>query len=343
MKPPIIATSVSAERRRFGLHVQEGSDKDYGKAFALAQGIGVGFVPLSLDWSGVEASSGKFTSPFPRIANQFYPAQKMPLLLILRPINTVKREVPADLATTAWNDKRMLTRFRALLDHVLGEMRDVTLTGIVIGNEVSDVLSAESNGWRTYQTFLAEMRDYVRTKRPGVPVGVTISHGGLTEEKTRRDAQALNAICDAVFVTYYPLHSDFTVQSPDSPLADFDRLVRFYPNKPVHFVEAGYPSSPDCRSDESKQARFVESVFAAWDKHAAQVQTVAFSWQTDRSTTEVADLTRYYSVPGKGFRGFLASLGLRAWDGRLKPGWEVLAREAKARGFRTGSTGISSP
>ncbi|MBC7805213.1 MAG: hypothetical protein H7145_03585 [Akkermansiaceae bacterium] len=218
-----------------------------------------------------------FTSPFPRIANQFYPAWKMSLLLILRPINTVKREVPADLAAVAWDDKRMRARFRALLDHVLGEMPDVTLAGIVLGNEVSDFLSAETDGWRTYRTFLSEMRDYVHAKRPGVPVGVTISHGGLTDGKTRRKAQALNAVCDAVFVTYYPLHPDFTVRSPNAPLADFESALYLYPNKPIHFVEAGYPSSPDCKSDEAKQACFVESAFAAWDKHAAQVPTVAFS------------------------------------------------------------------
>jgi hypothetical protein len=60
---------------------------------------------------------------------------------------------------------------------------------------------------------------------------------------------------------------------------------------------------------------------------------VAFSWQTDRSPKEISDLTRYYAVSGSGFRGFLASLGLRTWDGRLKPGWETLKHEAKARGF----------
>ena len=333
MKPPLLVSSKPAGKRRLGLHVQEGSDNDYGKAFALAQSVGAGVVPLSLDWSGVETAPGTFTSPFPRIANQFYPAQKMPLLLILRPINTVKREVPADLAKVAWDDKRMRARFRALLDNVLGEMPDVALAGIVLGNEVSDFLSAEPDGWRTYRTFLAEMRDYIRAKRPSVPVGVTITHGGLTQEKTRREAQALNAVCDTVFVTYYPLNPDFTVQSPDSPLADFASVARLYPDKPVHFVEAGYPSSPDCKSDEVKQARFVESVFTAWDKHAAQIPTVAFSWQTDRSAKEIADLTRYYSVPGNGFRGFLASLGLRTWGGQLKPGWEVLKCEAKARGF----------
>ncbi len=333
MTPPLLATPVPAGKRRLGLHVQEGSDNDYGKAFALAQSVGVEVVPLSMDWSGIETAPGKLTSPFPRIANQFYPPQKMPLLLILRPINTVRREVPADLATVAWDNKRMQTRFRALLDQVLGEMPDVTLAGIALGNEVSDVLSAEPDGWRTYRTFLAEMRDHVHAKRPGVPVGVTISHSGLMQEKTRREARALNAVCDAVFVTYYPLHPDFTVQPPDAPLADFESVLRLYPNKPVHFVEAGYPSSPDCNSDETKQGRFVESVFAAWDKHAAQVPTVAFSWQTDRSAKEIADLTRYYAVPGNGFRGFLASLGLRTWDGRLKPGWESLKRAAKARGL----------
>ncbi|MBC8138364.1 MAG: penicillin acylase family protein, partial [Fibrella sp.] len=332
MKPPTLITPVSAGKRRLGLHVQEGSDKDYGKAFALARNVGVGVVPLSLDWSGVETASGEFTSPFPRIANSFYPAQKMPLLLILRPINTVKREVPADLAKTAWDDTRMRTRFRTFLDSVLGEMPDVTLAGLVIGNEVSDVLSAESNGWRTYRTFLADMREYVHAKRPGIPVGVTISHSGLTDKKIRRESQALNAVCDTVFVTYYPLHPDFSVRSPDAPLADFESILRLYPSKSVHFVEAGYPSSPDCKSDEMRQARFVESVFAAWDKHTAQVPMVSFSWQTDRSAQEVAELMRYYAVPGKGFRGFLASLGLRTWEGQLKPGWETLAREAKARG-----------
>ena len=275
MKPP--NNTAFTGKRILGLHIQAARDNDYPKAFALAKSIGVGVVPLPLDWSRIETAPRRYDSTLLTIANQFYPAQKMPLHLILRPINTVKREVPADLAGVAWDDPKMIERFEALLDNVLTAMKDVQLETIVIGNEVAPILQAEPKGWQTYAKFLAQMRDKVRATRPHTPVGVTIALKDLLDSRTRTAARELNAICDAVCITYYPLNADFTVQSPDAPLADFAAVTKLYPDRPIHFIEAGFPSGAACKSSEVLQARFVESIFTAWDQHAKPVRSVSFS------------------------------------------------------------------
>src|SRR3712207_8822399 len=61
----------------------------------------------------------RFDSPYPAVADAYYPAAGVPLHLMLRPIDTVARRVPADLKGLAWDDPKLAERFCAFADHVL--------------------------------------------------------------------------------------------------------------------------------------------------------------------------------------------------------------------------------
>jgi hypothetical protein len=320
-------------KRTLGLHVGEAEDKDYGKALQVARSAGVQATSLSLNWNAIETEPGKFKNELLSIANAYYPPQKTALILVLRPIDTNRKQVPSDLTDRPFEDPEMIARFNKLLDFVFSQIPDLTLTALAIGNEVDITLGKDKRLWEQYKTFYKATSDYARKKRPGLKVGVATTLTGAKEAGEL--LKSLNEVSDVVMLSYYPLKPDFTVQDPEVVAGDFDRMARLAAGKPVVMTEVGYPSGPVCKSSEAKQAEFVRNVFRAWDAHAAQIPFLAFSWQTDISKEAVEGFARYYGVNAAAFKEYLLTLGLRHREGsgKDKEAFEVLKVEARARGW----------
>ena len=328
------AAPVPKGGRFLGLSVGPAEDGDYPKALATAQAAGVQSVTLALDWSRLEMGPGHYDNTLLTIADGFYPSRHTQVDLVLRPVNTSRVEVPADLKDKLFDDPAVIARFERLLDDVFAQTPHLTVHSLVIGNEVDDAFGSDAARWRQYGVFYRAVRAYARAKRPSLKVGVAATWDGLTG-KAQKPLQTLNEASDLVVATYYPLNPDFTVRPPVSPAADLARLCRLYPGRPLELTEAGYPSSPDCGSSEAKQAAFVRSLFAAWDTHASQIVSVTFDWQTELSPAAIIGDTHYYGVSAKPFAAFLGSLGLRTYAGagQDKPAFAALGEEAHARGW----------
>ena len=124
------------------------------------------------------------------------------------------------------------------------------------------------------------------------------------------------------------------VRLPEGVAADLDRIVAAIPpGKPIILREAGFPTAAACGGDPAAQAAFVSAVFRAWDQHAARVPFVTFRELDDASEETVTALAIRWKRADPAFLAFLGSLGLRTGDGRKKPGWDALIRDARARGF----------
>lgn len=326
------ATAAPRGDRLLGIDVSEAEGETYDQAFQLARQAGMQFASLSVAWDDLEPRQGE-PAPDPNwlaIANQYYPAQRVPLALTITPIDTHRTRLPADLQGRAFDDPEVIARFRRLLDYVFGQVPDVELDVLAIGNEVDATLGSDAAAWARYQAFFEATAAYARGLRPGLPVGVKVTMGGLTGER-RALAQALNAQADLVLVTYYPLDDDFGVRPPQRVHQDLARLATLYPNRPIGVLEAGYPSSVRLGSSEALQAQFVRQIFRAWDLHAAQVTMLNFTWLTDASAASVDAWTEYYGLRDDRFAAYLATLGLRRAGGQSKPAFEALAAEAHAR------------
>ena len=328
----VSAAPVPKGTRTLGLSVGQAKDGDYGRAFAAAQAGGAQSVTLSLDWSRLETAPGIYDNPLLSIADGFYPPRHVAVDLVLRPINTSRSEVPADLQDRLFDDPLVIARFERLLDNMFAQLPHLTLHSLAIGNEVDAYLSQDASRWPHYTKFYSTVLAYAHAKRPGLKIGVAATFDGLTGP-SRKPLQALNTDSDLIMATYYPLHADFTIRPPATVGPDFARLCAFYPGRPITFLEAGCPSSPDCGSSPQLQATFVRNLFAAWDTHAAQIVSVTFSWQTDISPETTAGFSRYYGVSSKPFAAFLSSLGLQTYEGQDKPAWTAWKEEAKARGW----------
>jgi hypothetical protein len=315
--------------RPLGLHVGEAQGEDFDAAMDLAQDNGVSVVHLSLNWNDIETAPQVYDNALLGIANLYFPARGLTVHLTLRPINTVRVEVPSDLAGLAWDDPQMIARFNQMLDYVFAQLPAVDLGVLAIGNEVDGVLLTQAD-YAAYKVFFEATRAHARSLAPGLRVGVTAMFPGLTGA-SRDWLVDLNAAADFVSVTYYPLTAGF-VRDPTVVGGDFAALVALYPGKPIVVQECGYPSSPDCGGTEQMQRDFVVEAFRAWDAQPT-IEHISFFKQTDWDAADIDEFLDYYGISTPEFRGFLASLGMRHYDGTAKPAWDAFVAEAAARGY----------
>ncbi len=335
--PILLAGSVIAQEpvkkgdRLLGIGINEGSI-GFDKAFPIAQTAGVQFVELPQQWDEIEPKPGQFSTPFLDIANAYYPAVNIRLVVSLNPIDTNSLRMPADLQGKPFDDPQVINRFTKAIDYVLERLPKTTLVAFSIGNEIDGYLGADNTKWAQYERFFKATATHFRRKKPGVPVGTKAMMpsliGGLEAQ-----IQAINRHADAVFVTYYPLADDFRVQPPATVHQDIKSLSDRYAGRPLYLLEAGYPSSQFLGSSEAKQSQFVSEIFKAWDQHRQQIRGVNFIWMHDISREEVNNYKKYYGLNSAGFGEYLGTLGMRSHDGKDKQAFQTLKRETAVRGW----------
>lgn len=327
--------AVPKGNRLLGIAVTEPEQKGYDRAVALAKSAGMQVVSLKLNWDDIEKKPGVFDSPWPKIANAYYPRQNIQVSLRLATLDTTKNRLPPDLRGKPFDDPAVIARFNRLLDYLFEQMPDVKLTELSIGNEVDGVLGNDAVRWEQYTRFFTATRQHAREKRPGLKVGVSVMFTGHVGATASYSA-VLNQRADVVMVSYYPLTPAFKVRVPKVVVDDFDAICKKYPNRPVSFVEAGYPSGGSCASSEARQRQFVDELFAAWDRHADQIGCITFVWLTDASASALAGFQQYYGVTNPAFVDYLGTLGLRTFSGagQDKLAFTALQQQAHVRGWQ---------
>lgn len=331
---PDTAVSVPLPRgnRQLSIDITEGRDGDFNRAFALAADIGMDVTELSVYWDEIETSPNVYNpeTNWLAIANTFYSANNTAVSFTISVIDTTSARLPADLADRPFDDPEVIQRFNNLLDYAAVQIPDMSLATISIGNEVDIFLRGKQ--WKEYEQFYQAVSVHAHELWPDTPVGVKATFDGLTG-RVGDSLFSLNQISDAIFITYYPLNSDFTVREPETVLTDFDTISRRYPDRPLYFLELGYPSGKDNNSSQGMQAEFIHRTFQAWDAHLSQVKMISFAWLTDIDPRAVKEYERYYGLSDKGFASYLGSLGLRTFDDNDKEAYQILKKEAEKRGW----------
>jgi hypothetical protein len=312
-------------------------DEDFDKVIEMAKELGAESIRLSIYWDDFETAPGVF-DPDPNwlaIANQFYSAQDLKISLTLSVLDTTEIRLPSDLEGKSFADQEVIQRFINFLDYTKTQLTDVELVYLAIGNEIDGVLGGDEKAWQDFDSFYQETAAYAQMVWPDLPISTKVTFDGIKNEA----APFVNEIyrnSDVVMVTYYPLEGDFNVKDPEVVLDDFQALVGFFPEKQILIPEIGYPTSPENKSSEKKQAEFIHYSFQAWDEHREQITLLSYSWLSDLPSSSVKDLETYYGLNDKGFAEFLRTLGLRTYpgSGEDKLGYQVLRTEAKLRGWQ---------
>ncbi|MBD3420237.1 MAG: hypothetical protein GF398_08995 [Chitinivibrionales bacterium] len=339
----LAAASLLAQEHKanriLSIDVNEGQGVDYPTAFSLAQDIGIGEVKQSLDWNYLDTANGYDFSIIDLI-NYFYPLMGSPVSLIFRPINTNQPTLPPDLSGKPLDDDEVIQRFKILLDSVKAHLDSTEVRAIHVGNEISAYLGTDDAKWNRFTTFYDSARLHIkRIWGNSMRVGSVGMWGAMTTPGTAGRYQSINHNSDIIAVTYYPLNIDFTVREPVVVANDFQSLLSLYPDKPIHFVEAGYPSSALCNSSQEKQKQFIIEMFNAWDTHKDRVELIDFTWMHDQDSAIVEQWVVAYGMSGlpnaDKFAAYLGSLGMRTRGGSDKTAFTQLKLEAAARGWGT--------
>ena len=309
---------------------------DYDHVMDLARELGAQSIRLSVYWDDIEIAPGIY-QPDPNwlaIANQYYSAQGFSISLVISVLDTTEIRLPADLEGFSFDDPELISRFQDLLDYVKTQLTDVQLISLGIGNEIDGILGNDPGAWQEYQTFYETSAAYARSLWPDLAVSTKVTFAGLTGPMGET-ARAMYDNSAVIMTTYYPLEEDFVVRDPEVVKEDFQTLVTFFPNKKIHITEIGYPTSEVNESSPSKQARFIEMMFQAWDDHANQIEVLSYSWLSDLPESAVKELESYYGLRDNRFGEFLRTLGLRTYpgSGEDKQGFLVFRAEAEARGW----------
>ncbi len=248
-------------------------------------------------------------------------------------INTTVREVPADLAATAFDDtQQMLPRFTSMLTALLNQY-GTKIDSITIGNEVDVYLGAHPTEWQPYATFYGQASALIHSQFPSIRVGVTSTFGGATDATNGPLIAALNSVSDMFMMNYYPLNGDFTPRDPSVVTADFAKILAASQGKPVLLQEVGYPTSTLLGSSEQMQAEFVTNVFSEWMKAGNKIEYLNFFLLHDDSPANCQLIAAQFGVTDPNFPLFFCSLGLRNSDGTDKQAWPALKTAAQADGF----------
>ncbi len=283
--------------------------------------IGARGTVMTYTWSTLEPDSAQLTVQRVIDDVRYARSRGLQVFLGIQLINTVKRELPRDLATLAWTDPRMLRRFERLLDALSPILGDVTY--LSIGNEVGNYLRTKAE-WPAYTTFMAQAVAAVHRRAPAVKVGATIEYDGAATNTTA--ARALIAVTDVAIYTLYPFGLEsFNVAPPTISGVLFDNMITLAGGKPVLLQELGYPASPLNGSSDAMQAQFFTDAIAQWKLRSDRMTFVNLFLLHDFTAQQCADFGAYYNLPNQPqFIGYLCSLGLRKADGTPRPSWEAV-------------------
>jgi hypothetical protein len=322
--------------RLWGVTITESVD-GFVPSFAVAQQSGIQVIELNIPWDYIETEPGIYQDPYDGAlaATAFFAMNDVEVSLSIAVVNTVCRCTPDYLDSLQLSSPEVISAFEGVVDYVMSQVPgDVVVPGISIGNEIDLVLD-DYEDWVDYITFFAAAADYVHSGWPGIEVGgkCTVMNGVLGPDLEY--VQTLNQYADVVMLTYYPQAGACEVLDPASVHGHLDQIVAAFPGRTVWLSEVGYQSGSEyCGSSEEKQASFYHEFFTAWDSHAPEIELAIVDWLHDISPETLEELLAYYGLSDPGFVEYLATLGLRNYDGTDKYAWLQVLEETSAMGWQ---------
>lgn len=294
------------------------------QSFLISKAMGATMVQNGELWSELETGPGAIDAA--SLRGKFAGFQYLGLANYynLRIVDTNQRGVPADLASTAFDDPAMIARVDAVVDTLLDLFEVWPPLAFCFGNEVDAYFASRPGELPAFRALLQHVRNRVHARLPNVPVACCTISPVMNAGAWVGDT--LNAVTDLVVYTYYPFQSasDFQHRPPSTFEPDMGAMLARAGSKPLALQEVGYSSSAANASSPAAQADVVRR-FRAWTAAQPRSRVLFANWflMTDWSTATVNTLVGYYGATSPGFRAYLGNLGLRDSLGAAKPAWNA--------------------
>ena len=182
--------ATPARRPLIGLSVnvpEGGGAKELVAALLLARDAGVRLLFKDLAWRDLEPAPGAY---------DFRPVEEFTRGLttldcrgyvLIKTLDTNNRTLPDDLQKRPFDDPAVRARFAALLRALVPKLTE-RIDHISLGNECDIYLGEHPDETEPFAGFVEQGRRTLRAQRPGLPVGVTTTVGGLRARPDHRSA-----------------------------------------------------------------------------------------------------------------------------------------------------------
>lgn len=281
------------------------------------QQAGSKFYEYSVTWKQLEPFPGVYDLSAVKASVAQAARYGMVAAMTLKTVDTNQRTIPTDLASLAWDNTLMVSRFRGLM-RALAPALGTQTKWIQLANEVDNYFLARPTELGGFRTFFNAGRTELRTALPTLSVGLVFAYDSV------RLADAaflgLKDLGDHLGWTFYNLDGTAT-RAPQSIPVEMATLLQRSAGKPIILTEVGYPSSTAARSSLENQRLFYELMRTELQKVSGSVIAARFFQRTDLPASVVNQFLTYYGTSSAEFAGYLGSLGLYTETGTAKPSW----------------------
>jgi len=336
--PAILAATLAAaepppEPAALGLAVNlpdSASVAERQKALEQVRAAGVSLFALEVSWPAAEPRPRRYdVEAVTRTARVMRQSGAI-LHLDLPLVNGRVRQVPGDLASTAFDDPRLSVRLGRLLDALGPALADFST--LSLGNEADSYFADKPQELRAFLSLFRGAVEFLRKKAPRLLVGVATA--APMDTRFPLVAAAIHQKSPVIFYLYAPFVPDapFTHRPPASIERDWPAILPGAAGRPVAFTEVSFSSARENGSSPAAQADFVRRMKKILDR-------------TERSRLLFARYVPWRDpAPPSGGPGspgeplsirraaFFANRGLQKADGKPKPAWnELIGRAPPAR------------
>jgi hypothetical protein len=244
----------------------------------------------------------------------------MTAAMTLKTIDSNSRTVPADLASKAWSDPIMITRFRNMLK-VLGPLLGTTVKWIQLANEVDLYFPPRQAEIAGFKDFFDAGKIQLSTSAPSSSVGLAFSYDAL--RLNNQTFTQLKSLGTHMGFTFYNLDGTTTRPSNTIPV-EIPTMIKLAAGKPIVLTEVGYPSAPGAGSSVQGQSEFYSLLFAELRKASGKIVAARAYQMTDLPMNVAASIASAYGYPAHSpFAYYLGSLGMATESGAYKPAYSV--------------------
>jgi len=327
----LLAASVPAWAAQIAVspypaHGEAASRKDWQSALKDMDTAGASAMMIAKTWHELEPEKKQYNlAPLAKDMDDNKKAGRA-VLLALQSINTVKRDMPADLNETDWDAPEMTDRFRALL---AAYPKDAAVPKYVsLANEADVYFDKHPKEVVPFLKFYQRASAAAQAAFPGARMGITVTYEGLRKGRGAVIQQLVDASDVAIF-TYYPV-VDMKPLPVENVGEQLDTLLKVAGTKDVLLQEVGYPSGAGVGSSEDRQAMFFKLFLSALSSRD-QIKLANLFLLHDFTPQLCETFVGYYGF-GKvnddlkqKFRDFICTLGLKNTDGTPKKAWSIVS------------------
>ena len=324
-RPDRAANSGPTPALGVGLNLSGASPAQQQAALETVRRTGASFFALEISWSAAEPRPREYDVAEVTRSARLLRQSGATLHLMLPLVTESARDVPSDLAGTAFDDPKLSLRLGRLLDALAPALLDAQT--LSLGEAADTYFADKPEELKAYRRLFEGAVQFLRKKFPRLLVGVTTS--APTESRSPEVAALLHQKSPVLFYSYCPLvaGAPFTQRPPDALEKDWSALLKGAAGRPIAFPEVSYSSSEENGSSPEKQAEFIRRFRRFASRSDGNALLFArYLWLRDPPPDSLPPIEAGASVAERRRRALLASCGLQDSGGRGKPAWREWLR-----------------